>query len=159
MHSCFKVRDRFVAAGWSDQQAILGALKFNDQQATTVLALRVPEKMRAALLRHPGLDGAAVRAFQDAAEISAFCNLPDCANLPENLRDPLNYFRDGRLMTAAEAKARMVNAMADRDEHIDTARPNGPLSHSIGASASIVDRDALVRMYGEEAVKNMEAAR
>ena len=145
-------------AGWSEEQAARGALVLgNAKLAAEVAQLDVPADLREVILadtKRP-FGEARVQAFREAAEIAALCKV--AASLPQTERDAVQFIRCR--VPLAEVRARLANALGDRDEHIDTARPSGALQCSIGRHASIVDRDAMVRMYGEDTVKKMEAER
>lgn len=155
--SPFTIKNLFLGAGWPEKEAILGALKFSTAEAArSVLATKVPEDIRAMMLRDSSMmDDAAVKAFQDAAEMVFICGMDHVRPLPQEDRDPRKFFCNGRPMLA-ECRTTLQNALADRDEHIDTSQPQSAKVHALGGALSIVDRAALVRIYGEEGVQAME---
>jgi len=156
----FQGRDAALEAGWSEIHARLAGLQFNTpEQVRSVAAMRVPEGLREVILRDTkaGLGEDRVRAFREAAEIVALCNMAQ--TLPPEMRDPMRFVRAGRVQPLAEVRKFLQEALADRDEHIDTSMREGTTLHAIGAATSIVDRAAMVRVYGEEAVARMENAK
>jgi hypothetical protein len=126
-----QVHDVFTAAGWSDHSARWAAMRVSTPDAARQIvkaASRVPESIRAVLLkdRRHNADAAIVAAFHEAADVQLL--LERFANsAPLRLRNLEAYVhRDGsgeRLMSAAEAREKLTNALAELDVHIDTARP------------------------------------
>jgi hypothetical protein len=140
---------------WPEADARCALFVFNSAAAVRVATtLKVPENLRAVLLRDTSLrsDDVALQAFRQAAELVALCEMQSLRSLAPEARDPMAFVVNGRLMPLAEARARLTNALAAGDEHIDTAqRSNG----AGGAAGSIVDHNTLVRVYGAEAVARM----
>lgn len=155
--SPFTIKNLFLNAGWPEKEAIFGALKFvTVEAARRALSAKVPEDIRAMLLRDSSMSGdVAAKAFADAAEIAGLCGLENVRAVAMEVRDPKNFFRNGRPMLP-ECRTTLMNALAEMDVHVDTASPASTKVHGIGGATSIVDRAALVRIFGEEAVQAME---
>lgn len=153
MPNAFRLRDTALACNWSEDDARRAPFVFQTVSALESAAhLALPENVRAVLLRDSRLtsDAAALQAFREAADAVAFCNMEAVRALAPEVRDLMGFVENGRLLPLAAIRERLQSALADADEHIDTT-PQG------GGARSIVSRADLVRIYGEEAVKNMES--
>jgi hypothetical protein len=127
------VHETALHAGWGESSARWMALRVNEPSAAAQIvtaAVSVPESVRAVILRdkrHTS-DAALVAAFEEAAQIAMI--LDRCArSAPPAVRELGNYVVNHgtgeRLMTAAEARTKLTNALAAEDQHIDTSRRVG----------------------------------
>jgi hypothetical protein len=136
------VKETALQAGWSEPGARWMALRVTEPTAAAQIvtaAAAVPEAVRAVILRdmrHTS-DAALVAAFREADEINKVLNL--CAQgAPMALRQIGNYVHrdaDGEhLMSAAEAREKLTNALAEMDVHIDTTRPVSAVERGVAGS-------------------------
>lgn len=155
MALCNEIHDHLRLSGWPDKQARWGAIACRTWQAAQAVAgIKVSDAMRSIVLCfRASTDDQLVAEFHRAAEIEFLLSL---RSVPEAMRDPMVHtmkMSDGslRLKPLAEVRRDIQNAMADASgEEINTAR-------RASESPALGSRDSLVRAYGEQAVKRMEA--
>jgi len=127
-----QIHEVALQAGLGTQTAGRFALRISNLARAKAIAARgLPAEVVMAILRDPRAksEAALVQAFNDAAQfrdIVRACG--DDKRTDLGLRNSL-YFEDHpdgeRVMPLQAARERLINALTDMDQHIDTARPSG----------------------------------
>lgn len=126
-----QTHETFLTAGWPADIAARAALRARTPDAAQKIvasAAKLPNTIRAIVLRdkrHASAH-ALVSAFAEAADVAAVIQV--CGrSAPLELRSIEGYVSadlDGEhLMSSAEAREKLMAALAEMDQHIDTARP------------------------------------
>jgi|GEM_PF-5530193 len=128
-----QIHETFLAAGWSKHSAEWAALSAVGSvaaaQEVVAAAANLPDAIRVILAKNGrSTSGAAMlAAFTEAAEIQSLTAMDYCKKLPDSFKtmQALVYIdaNGQHLMSSKDAREKMVDALAEMDQHINTARP------------------------------------